>query len=152
MLSVPLRQNSNILTMAAKVKGKYIRDLIPQGIIYGLKNKGVAKYLRNPLEHFPSSPSPQKIPCLLLLNFLGMCTLHYRSGYKSWLDDSSDDKMCKKYICAISSKLPSKWMQYPNKPKRADKDNSDKLRINKEVVTLRTWVNSLFKKFGLVSI
>lgn len=58
MLSVPLRQNSNILTLAAKVKGRYIRDLIPQGIIYDLKNKGVAKYLRNPLEHPPQKKTP----------------------------------------------------------------------------------------------
>lgn len=50
MVSVPLRQNTSILMMAATDKEKYIRDLNPQGKIYGLKNKGVAGYLRNPLE------------------------------------------------------------------------------------------------------
>lgn len=50
MVSVALGQNKSTLTVAAMFKETHIRKLIPQGIIYGLKNKIVAKYLKNPLE------------------------------------------------------------------------------------------------------
>lgn len=49
-MSVPLRQKESILTMAAKFKDSHIRNLSPRGIIYGLKNKVVVTYHRNPLE------------------------------------------------------------------------------------------------------
>lgn len=38
------------LAVAVKFKDSPMRDLIPWGIIYGLRNKVVAKYLRNPLQ------------------------------------------------------------------------------------------------------
>lgn len=50
MVSVLLRQKERTLTMAAKFKDSHIKDFLPHGIIYGLKNKVFAKYLGNPLE------------------------------------------------------------------------------------------------------
>lgn len=105
------------LAMAVKFKDSPIGDLIPWGIIYGLRNKVVAKYLRNPLQK-----------ATRLCWYFLICIKSVPKGcFHCFTEVNMRQYMTRGlirgdgYIFGISSsKLPSKWKQCPNKLKRTD--------------------------------